>query len=283
MKNLVVIKSNRVIEASYKLTLIEQKVLSTCVAQISHFKSIDSTDGFEVSVNDLASLSAGQHRNEYRDLKIAAERLLTRIVTINNPFPSEKRVTQLKTHWVSSVAYIPEEATVRLYFASPIIPYLSQISKEFTQYNLIHIGQMSSTYGIRLYELLMQWKSTGKREVELDWFRQCLQLEKKYSSIKDFKLYVIDPAVSDINTHSNYNVSWTQRKTGRRVTHFTFTFTEKNPVVELPVKNKAIKKVKEETIQGITKAEIEKQARPGESYEQAALRIMRENLKGVKS
>ncbi|MEN9849102.1 MAG: hypothetical protein RL368_1842 [Pseudomonadota bacterium] len=49
------------------------------------------------------------------------------------------------------------------------------------------------------------------------------------------------------------------------------------------MKNKRIKKVKEETVQGITKAEIEKQARPGESYEQAALRIMRENLKGGKS
>jgi hypothetical protein len=49
------------------------------------------------------------------------------------------------------------------------------------------------------------------------------------------------------------------------------------------VKHKAIKKVKEETVQGITKAEIEKLTRPGESYEQAALRIARENLKRARS
>ncbi len=145
------------------------------------------------------------------------------------------------------------------------------------------VSRWLRTFAIRLYELLMQLKTTGKREIEIDWLKKQFQLDESYDRMNNFKARVIDPAVSDINTHSNYEVSWTQRKTGRRVTHLTFTFTEKKPVVELPVKPKAIKKVKEETVQGITKAEIEKQARPGESYEQAALRIMRENLKGVKS
>jgi len=29
------------------------------------------------------------------------------------------------------------------------------------------------------------------------------------------------------NAYSNYKISWTQRKTGRRVTHLTFEFSEK--------------------------------------------------------
>lgn len=58
------------------------------------------------------------------------------------------------------------------------------------------------------------------------------------------KKRVLDPAIKDINTHSNYQVSWTQRKTGRKVTHLTFEFSEKKPVVPLKkprTKTKAIK------------------------------------------
>ena len=75
----------------------------------------------------------------------------------------------------------------------------------------------------------MQWKSTGKREVEIDWLKKQLQLDDSYERMNNFKARVIDPAINDINKNSNYNVSWTQRKTGRRVTHLTFQFSEKLP------------------------------------------------------
>jgi plasmid replication initiation protein len=271
MKNLTVVKSNRVIEASYKLTLIEQKTLLAGISQIDSRKPLDPLQGFEISVDDLIKLSETETKNEYRDLKIAAERLLTRIVTINNPLPNEKRVTQLKTHWVSSVFYIPEEGKIRLYFSPQIVPYLSQLTSEFTQYQLKCIGKMSSIYAIRLYELLMQWKDVGKRDVELEWLRQCFELGDKYPSIKDFKKYVLDPAVKDINEHSNLQVAWTQRKSGRTVTHLLFTFTEKQPLI--PEKPKRVTKPKEKMYYGVPKSEIDKLARIGESYEDAAARI----------
>jgi plasmid replication initiation protein len=271
MKNLTVVKSNRVIEASYKLTLIEQKTLLAGISQIDSRKPLDPLQGFEISVDDLIQLSETETKNEYRDLKIAAERLLTRIVTINNPLPNEKRVTQLKTHWVSSVFYIPEEGKIRLYFSPQIVPYLSQLTSEFTQYQLKCIGKMSSIYAIRLYELLMQWKDVGKRDVELEWLKQCFELGDKYPSIKDFKKYVLDPAVKDINEHSSLQVAWTQRKSGRTVTHLLFTFAEKKPLI--PEKPKRVTKPKEKMYFGVPKSEIEKVARIGESYEDVAARI----------
>ena len=82
---------------------------------------------------------------------------------------------------------------------------------------------------------------------------------------------MLDPAVEDINTHSNYQVSWTQRKTGRRVTHFIFTFAEKQPA-----KPKTAPKTKEKMIVGVSESEIKKQAKVGESWEQAAARIKAE-------
>jgi plasmid replication initiation protein len=89
---------------------------------------------------------------------------------------------------------------------------------------------MTSIYAIRLYELLAQWQSVGKREIELDWLKEQFEITDQYTNMCDFKKRVLDPAVKDINEHSNFQVSWTQRKTGRQVTHLTFKFSEKQPL-----------------------------------------------------
>jgi hypothetical protein len=95
---------------------------------------------------------------------------------------------------------------------------------------------MTSIYGIRLYELLMQWKSTGKREIEIEWLKELLELDTSYERMDNLKRRVIEPAIKDINTHSNFQVSWTQRKTGRKVTHLTFEFSEKKTPKTKPKK-----------------------------------------------
>jgi plasmid replication initiation protein len=210
-------------------------------------------------------------RLAYSELQSIAKTLYQRSVTIHNPDASRPRFKRLETRWISSIGYMPEEGKIILCFAQDMLPYLSELKGQFTKYELKHIGNMTSLYAIRLYELLMQWKNTGKREIEIDWLKQQFEIEDKYPSIKDLKKYVIDPAVKDINTHSNYQVSWEQRKTGRKVTHLTFTFAQKQPLT--PEKPKRMAKPKEKMILGVAVSEIEKLARVGESYEQAAARI----------
>jgi plasmid replication initiation protein len=192
-------------------------------------------------------------------------------VVVDNPYPDRPRVKRLKMRWISSIEYLADEGKLSLCFSKKMLPYLSELKGQFTRYELKHIGNMTSGYGIRLYELLMQWRSTGKREIEIDWLKKQFEISDKYQSIKDLKKYVIDPAVKDINTHSNYQVNWTQRKTGRQVTHLTFTFAEKQPLT--PEKPKTAVKPKEKMILGVAVSEIDRLARAGESYEQAAARI----------
>lgn len=118
--------------------------------------------------------------------------------------------------------------------------------------------------------MLVQWQGAGKREVEIDWLKKQFQIEEGYERMFDFKKYVIDPAVNDINEHSNLYVSWVQRKTGRRVTHLTFIFGDREDE-----KPKTQPRVREKMIFGVKRPEIEKGARPGESREEAATRIKR--------
>ena len=267
-KNLTVCKANKVIEAGYKLSLNEQRVILACIGQVNSLEELFKTDRFELTAKDFAKLYEINEDKAYQTLKEIAEQLFERYVIIDNPDPDEPTLKYTKTRWVSSIDYIPEKGKIAVYFAVRMLPYLGKLRGEFTKYKLEHIGKMTSIYAIRLYELLVQWQKTGNREVEIDWLKKQFQLDEGYDRMDNFKARVLDPAVEDINTHSNLQVSWTQRKTGRRVTHLTFTFAEKQPAIP-----KTAPKPKEKMIMGVSESVIKKQAKVGESWEQAAARI----------
>ena len=44
----------------------------------------------------------------------------------------------------------------------------------------------------------------------------------QYPSIKDFKLYVLDKGLDDVNQHTDLKVTCESKKTGRRITHLEF-------------------------------------------------------------
>ena len=119
----------------------------------------------------------------------------------------------------------------------------------------MHVARFESVYSIRLYELLVQWSSAGEREIEVEWLKKQFQVEDKYDRLGNLKKRVIDPAVAEINEHSNIWVKYGQRKSGRTITHFQFQFGLKgNGQQPAPARR-----------QQLTEEDINKQARPGES------------------
>jgi plasmid replication initiation protein len=265
--------SNDIIEAGYRLTLMETRLLQACIAQIDSTKELRVTDRFELSAKDFAKLYKISEESAYDELKEVSKQLFSRHIVINNPDPEQPKIKQTRTQWITSIDYLPDEGKIYLFFAPKILPYLSQLKGKFTQYELKNIGNMKSTYGIRLYLLMMQWKTTGTRTIDIDWLKKQLELDDSYERMNNFKARVIDPAVNDMNKNSDYTVSWEQRKTGRRVTHLTFTFAEKQPLT--PEKPKRITKPKEKMIYGVPVSEIVKVAAIGESYEDTAGRVNR--------
>ena len=247
-RSLVVVKHNKVIEACYQLTLSEQRILLACIAQIDSKAELIGQYMFEVTVSQIEDLA--EIENSYRDVREASERLLKRIIKIDKPDPDKPNLEYTLTHWVDSCDYYPKEGKVVLAFSRPIIPYLSQLSHNFTKYKIKNVAKMKSTYSIRLYEWLCQWLSVGDREIGVDWLKTQWQLSDKYQRMSDLKKWVIDVAVEEINEHSNLWVTYSQRKSGRTVTHFQFKFGLKNPPKEK---------------QQLTEEEINQQARPGES------------------
>ena len=272
-KNPTVVKANSLIQAGYRLTLAEQRVLLSAVAQIGKDDQPTDQTTYSVTANALSDLTGAAAQQAYRDLAAAAHRLYRREVRIESGANSKSegprsRVTM--TRWVQEVQYIPDEGRVELRFAHSILPYLSLLQREFTTYKLKHVAAMKSTHGVRLYELLAQWRQAGERELAVDEIRRMFGVTDSYKAIKDLKKYVIEPAVRDVNGCSDLTVEWCQRKAGRKVAAIQFTFLPKAAKKEA----ESIASTTNRRHDGrITRAEIERRARPGESYEDAERRL----------
>lgn len=264
----LVVKSNHIIEASYRLSVAEQRVILSAISQVRRDQPVTDEVLYSVTAADLAELCGTDPKTAYRDLQNAAERLQTRRVSLilePDGFTIRSKRRRV-TCWVQTVDYIDQEGRIEMRFGKDILPYLTGIHREFTRYALSDVAKMTSAYGIRLYELLAQWKG-GHRVVAIDDLRRWLQLEDRYPLMADLRRWVIEPAVEQINEHSPLMLSWSPRKTGRKITHLVFDYTPKKPA-------KAVGKATAKRKSGkISDADIAKQARPGETWEAARARL----------
>lgn len=266
MKKELVVKSNRLVEASYRLTLVEQQIILFAICRAREEQKGLTADSFvSIAAQDFAEMFGTNADRVYVQLKEAMDTLYKREVRIYDTHPESGKPRVIKTRWVSTASYIDAEGMIQIIFAPLMIPYITRLESEFTPYRLERIGNLSSVHAVRMYELLLQFLSIGKREFELPKLRETLGMDGEYSSIKDFKKWVIDSSVKQINTHTDITTSYTQRKTGRNVTHLNFKIQAKEAPLSAPVKRPSL-----------TRTYVEKQARAGESWEAARERLRAE-------
>ena len=141
-------------------------------------------------------------------------------------------VENVLSRWVSEIRYIDDEATVKLIFAPAIVPLITRLEVQFTKYELQQISNLSSAYAVRLYELLIAWRSTGQTPViELTEFRNKIGiLDDEYTRMGNFKDRVLNLAIAQINEHTDITVKYEQHKKGRNISGFSFSFKQKKGV-----------------------------------------------------
>lgn len=260
-----IVKSNHIVSASYRLTLAEQRIILSCISKIRRNEMVTDEVLYAVTAGELAELSGTDSKTAYRDLAVAAERLFERRITIFfEPDGSSRPLRKRLTRWVQDIEYIEGEGRIELRFGKTILPFLTGLTEQFTRYRLSDVAKMTSGHAIRIFELLIQYETLGRREIALEDLFNWLQLDCKYSVFANFRRRVIEPAIEQINLHSPLQVSWSQRKTGRKVTHLIFEFS--------PKQDSKAKKSRSNP-KAITEAELSELARPGESQAQALERL----------
>jgi plasmid replication initiation protein len=227
----LVVKDNALMNASYNLNLVEQRLILLAIIEARESgKGINANDPLIVHAESYISQFGVAKHTAYQALKDACKDLFARQFSYQER--RRKGTINIMSRWVSQVGYMDNEATVELVFAPAVVPLITRLEEQFTKYDIEQISDLSSAYAVRLYELLICWRSAGKTPViEMQEFRKRLGvLDSEYQRMDVFKKGVIDLAVNQINKHTDITVEYKQHKAGRVITGFSFSFTQKKRV-----------------------------------------------------
>lgn len=229
-KQELVVKSNRLVEASYRLTLNEQRIILYAISRCREEQRglfpnepvVITADAF---AKQFPSIDKG---HVYHQLKEAMDALYDRSVTLYETDEDTGKEQVSKTRWISKASYVDGAGRIKVVFTSDVITYVTRLETEFTSYQLEKVGNMTSSYAVRIYELLAQHRDIGNRTINMAWLRETFQIAPdEYKLTTNFIRKVIEVAVDQINKHSDLTVSYKPVKTGRAITDFAFKIKDK--------------------------------------------------------
>ena len=224
----LIYKDNRIIEASYKLSLIEQRIVLMAISKVNATETLTSEKIFKITSSEYSSMFGMSTDAAMREMRLAVKKLYdASIKVIDDEDGSEV------FRWISRRKSTEKEQSVSIRFTADIIPYLHKLKGNFTKYQIVNISMMSSIYAIRLYEMLMQWKSKQALVITVDRLRDRLMLDSdSYKAFANIKQKVIDKAITEINDFSDISASYELIKTGKKVSSIKFNFAFKDKSLE---------------------------------------------------
>ena len=231
--NELVVKDNALINASYSLSLIEQRLILLAIVitrRHHHNMEWDFLLGkpIEISASDYIEAFGVSKQTAYEALQTASKTLFNRQFSYQER-GEVKGVWYKTTRWVSDIAYMNETATVSFTFAPAVLPLITQLEKHLTSYELQQVASLNSSYAVRLYEVLIAWRTIGKTpQITIEDLRNKLGvLNGEYERMSNFKNRVLDYSIEQINKHTDIKATYEQHKQGRKVIGFTFKFKVK--------------------------------------------------------
>ena len=225
----LVVKDNSLINASYTLSLVEQRLILLAIIVASESgKGFDTETFLEIHAQHYADRFHVDVKNTYAMLSEAVMTLFNRQVTYMTVDEQRNKPEKRVIRWVSGISYVDGAGVVKLRFSPEIVPLITRLEKNFTWYELMQVANLN-LYATRLYELLVCWRSTGKTPIiEINDFRSKLGLQdQEYKLMHNFKSRVLEPAIKQINENTDITVKVEQHKTGRSITGFSFKFKQK--------------------------------------------------------
>ena len=226
----LVVKQNNLINASYSLSLVEQRLLLLAIVEWRKESKLSDTTEIYIYADSYAKRFDTHQNTAYQALKDACKELMARQFSYQD-YGKDKLINKT-SRWVSEVGYAANDAFVTLKLAPIVVLLITELEQRFTTYNIEQIAGLSSGYAVRLFELLMCWQSTGKvPPIEIQELKSRLGvLDGEYVRMHHFKARVLDLAVKQINDSGDIKVEYEQHRKGRGIGSISFSFKQKKVI-----------------------------------------------------
>lgn len=236
-ENAIVVQSNELVEANYKLSPTEQKLILALASQIDTRK--DNFEVVRVTAKSLSEACGFNIKGGYRQLQQTAKKILNRSLIIRNRNNNDWD----GTHWVQYCKYrsIKNNNTdcsyIEVEFDKRLCPHLLKLSHKFLKANLNQLVSFKHRYSIRFYMIFRNLVNNLPNCTKKYTFKdilQLLELPKSYEKTVDLKNKVIKVATDEINEKSDIEVKYEYyREGGRAHIGVIFTFWKKTNKKEI--------------------------------------------------
>ncbi|EBA4400347.1 replication initiation protein [Salmonella enterica] len=222
---------NSLIRAGHGLSLPEKRIVMMAVSMLDSRKSYRPGDvpTTRITAAEYAALAECEMNTAYEALQDAAKQLYHRSITFYEPAHKRRgkdvEPTKVQMRWVGQVHYQKGEGWVELYWWPKLLPYLTNIKKQFTSYQLKQASALRSAYSWRLLELLLRFEKTGVAEYTIEDFAVSMDATpKQRENFAAIRRKIIEPAVKELNDKDGWVIQWQPIKAGRKVAKVRFTF-----------------------------------------------------------
>ena len=211
---------NVITNARHELSAVQ---LDIYFMMLSRLKPGDSNDTkYYISVKEIEDLTGRQWN--YQQLRDATYGLIGKV------FEIEEEDGLLQVSMMSSAKYLKGQGRIQLSIAEELKPYLVDLKNNFTSFQLFCVLSMTSKYAKWLYVQFSRWKDIGYLSYELEQLKFRLNLKdpsgkqaEQYKQWGQFKDYVLEPSIKQINENSDLRISYTTAKKGKSIHKLNFT------------------------------------------------------------
>ncbi len=224
-------QSNNFVESRFvDFSVLELKVIEFLISQTDFLKDktyIKKKQNKFLSIRaiDLAKTINANPKNMYSVATKLVSGLLKKSIEVGYIDKQGKRAFR-GSNFFNNITYSNNTFEFEINYA--ILSHFIELKKYFTQINLKYITALNSAYAIKLYKLLIQFKTIKKRILTVDEIRTFLVLDDKFKQFSDIRKKVIEISLKQINESTDLFVEYEEHKSGRITTSLTFNIKSPN-------------------------------------------------------
>ncbi len=212
----LVVKSNELIRKTrFSLSVVEQKVLLYIISKIKPGDNVLLE--YELDIREFCEVCGIEYFQNMSQVKETIQSLRDKSMWLRLSDKEEVLVS-----WINKARIHYGTGTMTVRLDDDLLPYLLQLKDNFTKYELIAILALKSKFSIRLYELFKSYEYKKEFEIAVEDLRKMLMIETEYPKMADFKRYVIDRAIDEINRFTDIEVEYEPVRKGKFITAFRF-------------------------------------------------------------
>lgn len=207
----------------------ERKLFIEIISRIGVDEEIEKDRSYymRLSISSLFSELDKANRYNYNQVVEVAYRLKNKLIGyIDDEGFTFKSI-------FSEISHKKGSGYIEVWISDRAIPFLLELSKNFTKIPKKEVIKLASGYSIRLYELLKRFEDTGIRKDKIDDLKKKLGIKSGYKRLIDFERFVLKKAIEEINEKTDINVEYKKIKEGKKVKYIIFFINKKEKAQQI--------------------------------------------------